>query len=51
MSREPDARASRATPEPGEARFRATLVRVLVVQAIALALLGLIQVVYNAPTP
>ena len=27
--------------------FRATLVRVLIVQAVALALLGLIQIVYN----
>lgn len=28
--------------------FRATLVRVLIVQAVALALLGLIQIIYNA---
>jgi hypothetical protein len=28
--------------------FRATLVRVLIVQAVALALLGLIQLLYNA---
>jgi hypothetical protein len=28
-------------------RFRTTLVRVLIVQAIALALLGLLQAVYN----
>lgn len=30
-------------------RFRTTLVRVLVVQAVALAILGLIQLVYNVP--
>jgi hypothetical protein len=28
-------------------RFRATLIRVLVVQAIALTLLGLLQAIYN----
>jgi hypothetical protein len=28
-------------------RFRSTLVRVLVVQAVALALLGLLQAVFN----
>jgi hypothetical protein len=28
-------------------RFRTTLIRVLVVQAVALALLGLLQLVYN----
>ena len=32
---------------PDRSRFRATLLRVLIVQAVALALLGLIQVVYN----
>ena len=31
----------------GNARFRATLVRVLLVQAVALALLGLLQAVYH----
>ena len=36
-------------PEPDQAssRFRATLIRVLIVQAVALALLGLLQLVYN----
>jgi hypothetical protein len=29
------------------AKFRATLVRVLIVQAVAIAILGLIQAVYN----
>ena len=33
--------------EKPSSRFRATLVRVLIVQAVALALLGLIQLVYN----
>jgi hypothetical protein len=33
--------------DSGRSRFRATLVRVLIVQAVALALLGLIQVVYG----
>jgi hypothetical protein len=32
---------------PTGSRFRITLVRVLIVQAVALALLGLIQVVYD----
>jgi len=36
--------APSTTPRP---TFRGTLVRVLVVQAVALALLGLIQAVYN----
>jgi hypothetical protein len=36
-------------PEPTHAsRFRATLLRVLVVQAVAIALLGLIQILYDA---
>jgi hypothetical protein len=30
-----------------DSRFRATLIRVLVVQAVALTLLGLLQLVYN----
>jgi hypothetical protein len=39
---------SDATPPPSSrSKFRATLLRVLVVQAVALALLGLIQAVYN----
>jgi len=40
-----NATSSRAS----RSKFRATLVRVLVVQAVALALLGLIQLVYNVP--
>ena len=40
------------TPDGGGApssgsKFRTTLVRVLIVQAVALALLGLIQALYN----
>ena len=34
-------------PPNSRSKFRATLVRVLVVQAVALALLGLIQAVYS----
>jgi hypothetical protein len=30
-----------------DSRFRTTLIRVLVVQAVALTLLGLLQLVYN----
>ena len=37
----------RPTPVPGPSRFRVTLLRVLIVQAVALAALGLIQVLYN----
>ena len=37
-----------SAPPPEGSRFRATLFRVLIVQAVALALLGLIQVIYNA---
>jgi hypothetical protein len=35
--------------DPGAAssRFRSTLIRVLVVQAVAVALLGLLQLVYS----
>ena len=33
--------------ERARVKFRATLVRVLIVQAVAIALLGLIQAVYN----
>jgi hypothetical protein len=32
---------------PTESKFRATLVRVLIVQVVALTLLGLLQIVYN----
>jgi len=39
-------------PEPHEdvakARFRRTLLQVLIVQVVALAVLGVIQIVYNA---
>ena len=42
---------SRAAPntqrEAARAKFRATLVRVLIVQAVAIAVLGLVQAVYN----
>ena len=34
--------------ESTDSKFRTTLVRVLIVQAVALALLGLIQLLYNA---
>ncbi|HUF76495.1 MAG TPA: hypothetical protein VMM35_09465 [Longimicrobiales bacterium] len=33
--------------EPHRSRFRTVLVRVLIVQVVALAILGLIQAVYN----
>ena len=33
--------------EGGDGRFRATLVRVLLVQVVALALLGFLQAVYH----
>ena len=32
---------------PNESRFRTTLIRVLIVQAVTLVLLGLLQLVYN----
>ena len=35
------------TPEPGRPSFRATLVRVLIVQVITLALLAALQLGYN----
>lgn len=35
------------TPEAAKARFRRTLVQVLVVQVVALALLGLLQIRYH----
>jgi len=31
----------------GSSRFRSTLIRVLIVQAVAVALLGLLQLIYN----
>ena len=34
-------------PDGPPSRFRSTLVRVLIVQAVALTLLGLLQLVYN----
>lgn len=37
-------------PEPptrAESKFRATLTRVLIVQVVSLALLGLLQLLYN----
>lgn len=41
--------SERAAPsEPPRARFRRTLVNVLVVQAVTLALLGLLQIVYTS---
>ena len=45
-----DAGAAEAGPGNGggHARFRTTLVRVLLVQAVALALLGLLQSVYHS---
>ena len=36
-----------ASPEGARDRFRRTLVRVLVVQAVTLALLGLLQIIYT----
>lgn len=35
------------TREKARARFRTTLIRVLIVQAVALTLLGLLQFMYN----
>ena len=35
------------SPAPAPSRFRATLVRVLIVQVVALVLLGLLQIAYN----
>jgi hypothetical protein len=34
-------------PDQGGSRFRTTLIRVLIVQAVAVALLGLLQFVYG----
>lgn len=34
-------------PEAAESRFRRTLIQVLIVQVVALALLGFLQVYYN----
>ena len=36
-----------ASPGSARSRFRRTLVRVLVVQAVTLALLGLLQILYT----
>ena len=36
-----------APPGQGRARFRRTLIRVLLVQGVTLALLGLLQIVYT----
>ena len=35
------------TPDAAKARFRRTLIQVLIVQVVALALLGLLQVHYQ----
>ena len=35
------------TPDQTRSRFRTTLIRVLIVQAVAVALLGILQLVYN----
>lgn len=37
----------RLDPDSPRARFRRTLVRVLVVQGVTLALLGLLQIIYT----
>jgi hypothetical protein len=39
--------ANGPNPHQSGSRFRTTLVRVLIVQAVAVALLGLLQFVYN----
>ena len=51
MARDPSTAPGTTTPAPRPPSFRTTLVRVLVVQAVALALLGLIQAVYNVGAP
>lgn len=38
---------SEPTPEEAQARFRRTLIQVLIVQVVALTLLGLLQVGYS----
>jgi hypothetical protein len=38
---------SDVTPDAAQSRFRRTLVQVLIVQAVALTLLGLLQVLYK----
>jgi hypothetical protein len=38
---------SDATPDAAQSRFRRTLVQVLIVQAVALSLLGLLQAFYK----
>jgi hypothetical protein len=40
-------RRDAAPPATHRSTFRTTLVRVVIVQAVALALLGLLQAVYN----
>lgn len=35
------------TPESGKAKFRRTLIQVLIVQVVTLALLGLLQIRYT----
>ena len=35
-------------PQATGSRFRTTLVRVLIVQVVTMALLGLVQILYNA---
>jgi hypothetical protein len=39
--------SAEAQPHRSPPPFRTTLIRVLIVQAVSLALLGLIQVIYN----
>jgi len=36
-----------SSPDQNRTPFRTTLIRVLIVQAVALTLLGLLQLVYN----
>lgn len=38
---------TKLTPEAAKARFRRTLIQVLVVQLVALALLGILQIRYH----
>jgi hypothetical protein len=49
MARDPVPAPDSGPPQPHRSRFRTTLVRVVIVQAVALALLWLLQVVYNVP--
>jgi hypothetical protein len=41
----------RSAPQSRSSSFRTTLVRVLVVQVVALTLLGIVQALYNANVP